>query len=198
MKKDTRQLILDTAKKLFNERGYNGVSLKDIADELSISKGNLTYHFRKKEEIMESLVLETPKKQFHSTVATLKELDVIFIDLQKTLQEHAYYFLHHAQLSTLSPKIRETQNYAYLETVNTFQHAFHDLHTVGLLQKESFELEYERTINMLLMSCIYWAPFAELQKSIGMKIDFRVHAWSIIYHLLTEKGHLELKNIIQL
>ena len=48
MKKNTRQLILDTAKRLFNERGYNGVSLKDIADELNISKGNLTYHFRKK------------------------------------------------------------------------------------------------------------------------------------------------------
>ena len=42
MSKDTKQKILDTARELFNERGYNAVSLKDIADALNISKGNLT------------------------------------------------------------------------------------------------------------------------------------------------------------
>jgi len=198
MKKDTRQLILDTAKRLFNERGYNGVSLKDIADELSISKGNLTYHFRKKEEIMETLVLDTPKKPFPSTVSTLKELDDIFTDMQKILQEHSYYFLHHAQLSTLSQKIRETQNYAYLEIVNTFQRSFLSLRSLDLLREETFELEYKRTINMLLMTCIYWAPFEQLQKSVGSVADFRVQAWSTIYHLLTEKGRTELESIVRL
>lgn len=198
MKKNTRQLILDTAKKLFNERGYNGVSLQDIANELDISKGNLTYHFRKKEEIMESLVLETPKRQFHSTAATLKELDTIFTDMQKTIQEHAYYFLHHAQLSTLSPRIREVQNYAYIEMMSTFQHAFHDLLTADLLRKEEFEHEYEQVSNTLLLTCIYWAPFTKLQMSIDTKTDFRVQAWSTIYHLLTEKGRLELAKIIQI
>lgn len=51
MKKNTRRQILDTAKRLFNERGYNDVSLKDIADEVGISKGNLTYHFSKKKTL---------------------------------------------------------------------------------------------------------------------------------------------------
>lgn len=198
MKKDTKQLILNTSKRLFNERGYNGVSLKDIADELNISKGNLTYHFKKKEEIMESLVLGSSKKHLHSTATSLKELDDIFTDMQKTLEDNSYYFLHHAQLSSLSPKIRETQNYAYQETANTFKNAFHDLYSMGLLQKESYELEYEHSINTLLMSCIYWTPFAELQKSMGIKNDFRAQAWSIIFHLLTEKGRFELKNIIEL
>ena len=48
MKGNTRQEILSAAKKLFNERGYNAVSVQDIAGALGISKGNLTYYFKKK------------------------------------------------------------------------------------------------------------------------------------------------------
>ena len=45
--KDTRRDILNAARRLFNQRGYNGVSLQDIASAVGISKGNLTYHFQK-------------------------------------------------------------------------------------------------------------------------------------------------------
>ncbi|MFV0497699.1 MAG: TetR/AcrR family transcriptional regulator [Candidatus Fimivivens sp.] len=48
MKRNTRQEILKTAKKLFNERGFNKVSNQEIADAVGIRKGNLTYHFNKK------------------------------------------------------------------------------------------------------------------------------------------------------
>lgn len=198
MKKDTRQIILDTAKRLFNERGYNGVSLKDIADEIGISKGNLTYHFRKKEDIMESLLLNEPKSRPLSTATTLEELDCIFTDMQKKLQEHSYYFLHHAQLSDVSPKISQTQNYAYKEIVSIFQNAFTDLYAAGFIKEAGFQNEYDHIIDMLLMSCIYWAPFSRLQQTFDIHKDYRTHAWSIMHHLLTEKGQKELKTIISL
>ena len=34
MKKDVKTDILETARKLFNEQGYNGVSMRDIAGAL--------------------------------------------------------------------------------------------------------------------------------------------------------------------
>ena len=43
MKRDTRQDILNTAQTLFREKGYNAVSVGEIAAALGISKGNLTY-----------------------------------------------------------------------------------------------------------------------------------------------------------
>ena len=42
-----RQEIIDRALKLFNEKGFHDVSIKQIADSLSISPGNLTYYFTK-------------------------------------------------------------------------------------------------------------------------------------------------------
>ena len=46
MKRDTRQDILNTAQALFREKGYNAVSVGEIAAALGISKGNLTYSFK--------------------------------------------------------------------------------------------------------------------------------------------------------
>jgi|GEM_PF-1079515 len=51
----TRDLILDIALLLFNERGERRVNSVDLAYEMNISPGNLYYHFKGKEEIVEEL-----------------------------------------------------------------------------------------------------------------------------------------------
>lgn len=49
---ETRKLILDTAERLFLEKGYEKTSLQDIINHLGgLSKGAIYYHFHSKEEI---------------------------------------------------------------------------------------------------------------------------------------------------
>ncbi len=44
-------LLLETAAKMFNERGYENTSLTDLADALGITKPSLYYYVRNKEAI---------------------------------------------------------------------------------------------------------------------------------------------------
>jgi len=45
------QEILRTAAELFGERGYDSVSLEDVAERLDVTKGSLYYYFSSKEEL---------------------------------------------------------------------------------------------------------------------------------------------------
>ncbi|MFW6600049.1 TetR/AcrR family transcriptional regulator [Propionibacteriaceae bacterium Y2011] len=52
---DTRQRIQATALDLFTTRGYGGTSLKDIADELGVTKAAVYYHFPAKADLAHSI-----------------------------------------------------------------------------------------------------------------------------------------------
>lgn len=49
---DSRQDILHTAGRLFQQQGYDATSMNDIAAALKLSKGGLYHHFQSKDEIL--------------------------------------------------------------------------------------------------------------------------------------------------
>ncbi len=67
----TSELILDIALILFNQRGEPLVTSVDLANEVNISPGNLYYHFKGKQEIIEELYA-----RFHAKLSlTLDEME---------------------------------------------------------------------------------------------------------------------------
>ncbi len=63
---DTRSRIQSVALELFIEQGYEQTSLREIAERLGVTKAALYYHFRTKDEIVESLT--------HDRLAAIEEL----------------------------------------------------------------------------------------------------------------------------
>ena len=49
---DSRQDILRTAARLFQQRGYDATSMNDVAAALKLSKGGLYHHFQSKDEML--------------------------------------------------------------------------------------------------------------------------------------------------
>jgi AcrR family transcriptional regulator len=56
VREDTRTRIQEIALRLFTEQGYEATSLREIAEELGVTKAALYYHFKTKDDIVASLV----------------------------------------------------------------------------------------------------------------------------------------------
>src|SRR2546430_13606569 len=72
----SRSQILDAALKRFAHRGYGATSVRDIAEEAGLSKGNVYHHFPDKEAIFRALLdqyfqaMSLPEFPFNRALAT--------------------------------------------------------------------------------------------------------------------------------
>jgi AcrR family transcriptional regulator len=57
----TRSAILDTARRLFVERGFDATSVDDIARESQLSKGAVYHHFQDKQQVFAEVYTEVEK-----------------------------------------------------------------------------------------------------------------------------------------
>jgi len=93
----TRQRILDSTLGLYNDLGEANVSTTLIAAEVGISAGNLHYHFRKKEDIVDALTAEfqaDARKVLHPPESENLSLDDFWWFLHHLLElEGAYRFM---------------------------------------------------------------------------------------------------------
>jgi AcrR family transcriptional regulator len=59
---DTRERIQGIALERFTSHGYDQTSLREIAEDLGVTKAALYYHFKSKEEILDSLLGEVSRE----------------------------------------------------------------------------------------------------------------------------------------
>ena len=67
----TKENILKISEKLFSEKGYDGTSVDEIATLCKINKATVYYHFKSKEEILDSVmhsILDEAKKMVNTSI----------------------------------------------------------------------------------------------------------------------------------
>ncbi|CAI2933920.1 TetR family transcriptional regulator C-terminal domain-containing protein [Aminobacter sp. P9b] len=73
IQKEKREVILEAALEVFSTNGFRGSTIDQIAEAAGMSKPNLLYYFRRKEDIHETLM----HRLLETWLAPLKELDNI-------------------------------------------------------------------------------------------------------------------------
>jgi len=98
---NTKVQIMKIAGKLFSQRGYYGVSMSDIAQELNLTKSSLYYHFASKDKLVEELVenaVKDLKKELKTSVQKSHLLSDVIFNVVKTLLD---FKISHPEISLL-------------------------------------------------------------------------------------------------
>ncbi|MEO3778078.1 helix-turn-helix domain-containing protein [Micromonospora sp. B11E3] len=94
----TRERIKTVALELFTEQGYEKTSLREIAERLNVTKAALYYHFRSKDEIVDSFVADRLHRmdalvawaeEQPATLATRRELIARYAEAMFTSEQAA-------------------------------------------------------------------------------------------------------------
>jgi AcrR family transcriptional regulator len=163
----TRQRILDTSLAMFNLQGEPNVTTNHIADELEISPGNLYYHFRNKDDILEQLVQRYEDRMDSALVAPegrLPNLEDIWLQLHLVFEcIWEYRFLYRDLVDILS-----RNRHLRLRFARILKRAAVNATTVmrGLVQAgvmRASATEIEGTATNILVIATFWLNYASVR-----------------------------------
>jgi AcrR family transcriptional regulator len=104
-KKDTKQIILDTALELFSKQGYSAVSIRDISSRVGFKESAIYYHFKNKQDIFDVLC-----QSFENVMYSLPPKFVTEMAKVTKVEEEAFMMVCHSYFT----------NYLMEERVNRF------------------------------------------------------------------------------
>ena len=147
----TKETILRCAEELLRQKGYNEVSLREIAECAGIRVGNLTYYYPKKETLVEEIFEARGGRVYTPEALTSKaEFEAYFRHILSVQRRSAFYFDSYIQLSQTSGYFRRKQEERLAALRRLFLDGLRTMAAAGLIPPERREGEFiDRTETIL-------------------------------------------------
>ena len=167
MARRTRERILETSLALFNVRGEPNVTTNHIADELEISPGNLYYHFRNKDDIIEQLFAQFEERIDRALVTPenrLPGLEDIWLQLHLIYEcIWDFRFLYRDLVDILSRNRKLRMHFARIlkRAADSATEVMRGLVQAGVMRASPAEID--ATANNILLIATFWLNFSSVR-----------------------------------
>lgn len=193
-----KEKIILKAVALFNENGVANVSPNQIAAALNISTGNLTYHYKTK-----TILIQTIYEQMRDSSENYLALDgyLTLDDFRKSMlkfqqfQEKYRFFFHDMVFLTRNyptvGKLYETSN---LNRFRQGRKLFDYYIATGRLLPETDGINYDYVIHNIWMAGTFWTAHEKIITSTKLfkkPANMVEMTWHMLLPYLTEKGRAE-------
>ena len=201
----TKERILSTALSLFNSLGLSKVTLRTIAQNMGISQGNLNYHFKKRDDIIEALYFQLVHNIDNSMSRLELTEDVLqmMVDISETIMtnffEYRFFLLDFVQIMRENQKIKAHYAKLSAQREQQFSMLFNLLIEKELMRKEILPDEYKNLYKRFKILGDFWISDAEIidtkitPKTISRYSEILTQA---IFPYLTEKGQKKYHSIL--
>lgn len=190
--------ILIKAIELFNQYGYESVTMRDIANAMHKSVGNITYHYPKKSDLMSAignLIYQDFRSLQLQSKLDIQGLHENLIEMIKFQKRYAFYFSNMIELRKYQSDTEDTADRQlavrekliayYNEVIRNFE-AEEIFRT--LPDKESSRYLAEGIVLIILSWRHTGIPEYEARYEELLKI-----IWTVIYPNLTQKGIMQFR-----
>jgi AcrR family transcriptional regulator len=206
--KNTKQKILDTARNLFNKNGYSQVTIRMLAQDLKISSGNLNYHFKKREAILEALYFEMVAV-FDQRAQSLSDqkltLEYTQLSIQTSMERMVdYRFFWNDLFYILQSNLKIQQHFeqAKVNRIKGYEYLFDAFIKQGILTPASFPLEYKLLAERMIdysNTWLYASNLYETTASTQQMIEkASLQLILFLYPYLTTRGQQEIQELYPL
>ncbi len=202
--RQTRQRILDTSLAMFNAQGEPNVTTNHIADELEISPGNLYYHFRNKDDIIEQLFARFDARMDEALPppeGRLPGLEDIWLQLHLVFEcIWDYRFLYRDLVEILSRNRRLRLRFARIlrRADDNAHQVMRGLSQAGIMRASAAELDAAAT-NILVMAT-FWLNYAAIRGDKDEQVAIRagiVQVMMLLAPFLRDAERLHLNRLTQ-
>lgn len=199
-----KQLILNAAKSLFNEKGYYNVTIRMIALELNMSSGNLNYHFKKREDIFEALYFEMVAvfdERLEKVTTSEFSLPQILADIETSMfrmVDYTFFWTDLYQLLNVSSTVKKHFRNVYTLRKQAYRYLFNELIKNNLMKVPSFPLEYEFLTERMLSYSNTWLYETNLYTTDFSKNNLSHQAnllLGMLYPFLSDIGRKEYETL---
>ena len=189
-KKNTRNKIIEFATQYFNKEGFGAISLHELAKKLEMSRGNLTYHFKDKDALLEAIVEEMWEKLEAETtksrqLPSFKNLHNTARVYYRIHREYAFIFLDQNVLNhpSIKPKLQEVTRQAIEDNKAAIAFAI----KIGNMKPEPVSGIYYNIALITWILSFYWRS-QQVIRGEKTKEDSEKIIWSLLVPHFTEKG----------
>jgi len=189
-KQATKERIKETAIALFNRHGYAAVSLYNIAMEMGMTRGNLTYHYKKKEhlleviadEMWEKIMAERQKSRQLPSFENLHNDVQLYLRFQK---KYSFIFLdnHVLTLPVMNKRFRDMIEQSIEDNKAAIAFAINS----GNMKPEPIKGIYNNLAFNTWMMAFFWSS-QETVRHTHSTVDAEVTIWSMLLPHFTKKG----------
>jgi AcrR family transcriptional regulator len=135
----TQFRILQAALELFNEHGSAAVSSNRIAERCGISKGNLQYHFKNKQEIIyavfQQAIHEMDGGWYRDHLApTLEHMATMFVRQLQLILKYRFFYREMGDLLRQDPQLRKRYSDNRERRMRDLEKFMLTLQTAGLMR----------------------------------------------------------------
>jgi len=195
----TKERILDASLELFNACGFARVTIRDIAAAVNISTGNLAYHFKNKDFIVEALFtrMEAERDKLLSEAQAVPSFENIHEQFYKLLQlsdKYSFFYIDTVDIMRTYPKLAELQRLHINKDIEYLKAMIAYSVGIGNLRQEPEPGYYDRLAHGIWMGIFFWLQQAQIRDLEPEPETARRTMWSMVMPHLTEEGLRHFQN----